>query len=362
MRILWLAHRDPLNPKAGGAERVIFEVGRRLVNKGHDVSVFAGGWKSCKKIETLDGIRILRFGYRAGPHFALPLILLKNRYDVVIADLGHAVPWIFPVLMRRKVIVHFLHLHARSLPGQVGFLLAKTITSIEKLYPIIYYKEHFVTISGTSFDDLIGLGIKRSNISIVYPGVDANIFQPGKKTDYPSMVYFGGMRPYKRPEEALYILKELKRDFKSLRLFVIGDGPSKSGMDHLSRELDVEESVSFMGRISYERVAELVAASWVNIHSSVTEGWGISIVEASSAGTPTIAYKVPGVSDSIQDGINGVLVKDGDRNALANAAKTIISNPEKWWSSSPEVAKKYSWDRTAELWEMLIKQVAGEQS
>ena len=116
MRILWLAHRDPLNPKAGGAERVIFEVGRRLVNKGHDVSVFAGGWKSCKKIETLDGIRILRFGYRAGPHFALPLILLKNRYDVVIADLGHAVPWIFPVLMRRKVIVHFLHLHARSLP------------------------------------------------------------------------------------------------------------------------------------------------------------------------------------------------------------------------------------------------------
>ena len=34
MKILWLAHRDPLNPRAGGAERIIYEVGRRLVVKG----------------------------------------------------------------------------------------------------------------------------------------------------------------------------------------------------------------------------------------------------------------------------------------------------------------------------------------
>ena len=362
MKVLWVAHRDPSNPRAGGAERIIFEVCTRLSKNGHEITVIAGGWKNCKRYEDLDRIHIMRYGYRAGPHFALPLLLMKNRFDVVIADLGHAVPWISPVLLRRRVIVHFLHLHARSLPGQVGWLLAKTITSIEKLYPIIYNKQHFVTISGTSFDDLIGLGIKRGKISIIYPGVDADIFHPGKKTDYPSMVYFGGMRPYKRPEEALYILKELKRDFMGLRLFVIGDGPSKSKMENLSKELDVDECVSFTGRVSYEKVAEIVASSWVNIHSSVTEGWGISIVEASSAGTPTIAYKVSGVSDSIQDGINGILVKDADRNALANAAKTIISNPEKWWSSSVEVAKKYSWDRTAELWEILIKQVAGEQS
>ena len=92
MKILWLAHRDPLNPRAGGAERIIFEVGKRLAKGGNEVSILAGGWKNCKKTESLNGIRIMRFGYHIGPHIALPVHILKHRYDVIIADLGHAVP------------------------------------------------------------------------------------------------------------------------------------------------------------------------------------------------------------------------------------------------------------------------------
>ena len=362
MKILWVAHRDPLNPKAGGAELIIREVGQRLAKKGIEVSVIAGGWNDCKKYEILDGIHIMRFGYRVGPHLALPMFLQRDRYDVVIADLGHAVPWISPVLLRKKLIVSFLHLHARSLPGQVGPLLAQTIKSIEKLYPIIYYKQRFVTISNTSYEDLVALGIKKSKISVIYPGVDREIFKSSKKTEYPSMVYFGGMRPYKRPEEALYILKELQNEIKNLKLIVIGDGPSKLEMERLSLELGIKDNVSFTGRIPYKKVAEIVSASWINIHSSVTEGWGISIIEAASAGTPTIAYRVPGVSDSIKHGLNGILAEDGDRNALANAARDILSNPKEWWSSSVNVAMNYSWDTTAELWFKTIEKVAGGQS
>lgn len=362
MKVLWVAHRDPLNPRAGGAERVIFEVGKRLSENGHEVTVIAGGWRNCKKYEDIDRIHIMRYGHLANLHFALPILLLKNRYDVVIADLGHAVPWISPVLLRRRVIVHFLHLHARSVPGQVGWLLAKTITAIEKLYPIIYNKQRFVTISNTSYDDLVTLGIKRSNISVIYPGVDREIFKPSKKTEYPSMVYFGGMRPYKRPEEALYILKILRHEIKNLKLTVIGDGPSRLEMERLSLELGIKDNISFTGRIPYTNVAEIVSASWINIHSSVTEGWGISVIESASAGTPTIAYKVPGVSDSVKHGLNGILVENGDRNALANAARNIFSNPRKWWSSSVDIAKNYSWDTTAELWFKTIKEVAVEQS
>lgn len=360
MKILWLAHRDPLNPRSGGAEIIIHEVGKRLAKRGYDVSVIAGGWNNCRKNENLDGIHVMRFGYRVGPHLALPMLLLKNNYDVVVADLGHAVPWISPVLLRRKLIVSFLHLHARSLPGQVGKVLAKTITAVEKLYPIIYSEPRFVTISSTSYDDLIDLGIERSRISIIHPGVDSEIFKPAKKTTYPSIVYFGGMRQYKRPEEALYVLKELVGEFKDLRLTVIGDGPSRSEMERLSQELDVRDSVTFTGRIPYVKVGGLVSTSWMNIHSSVTEGWGISIIEAASAGTPTVAYRVPGVSDSIKNGLNGILVENGNRNSLVKAARTIISDPESWWSSSGEVAKNYSWDRTADLWEVIIREVAGK--
>ena len=354
LRILWLAHRDPLNPRAGGAERTIFEVGKRLLNKGNEVTILSGGWNNCKKEEFLEGIRIKRYGYRAAPHLILPIILLKNKFDIVIADLGHAVPWIAPILLRRKTVVSFYHLHARSLHGQVGKILAYIITAIEKCYFIIYNKSPFVTISNTSYGNLSDLGIKSNKITIINPGVNDELFRPSNKTEYPSMIYFGGMRPYKRPEEALYLLNNLLKEFNNLRLLMVGDGPSRSVLEKISEDLVIKEHVTFTGRVSEEKLAELVSSAWLNVHSSVTEGWGISIIESASAGTPTVAYEVPGVVDAIEEGLNGIKVKDGDRKALTDAAIKLLKDPEPWWASSVKVANKYSWDATTEKWEELI--------
>lgn len=356
MKILWLTHRDPLNPKAGGAERIVFEVGKRLVKRGYDITIFSGGWKGSKRVEDLSGIHVMRFGYLVQPHLILPILLLKNEYDIIIADLGHAVPWITPILLRRKTIVSFLHLHARSLPGQVNEMLAYVITAIEKLYFIFYGKTNFVTISKTSYRDLIRLGIKEEWINIIKPGVNSELFIPLKKTEYPSIVYYGGMRPYKRPGEVLYLLKELLNNFSGVKLKVVGEGHSRPELNKLCDELGINKSVEFTGRISDSELSKIVASSWLNIHSSVTEGWGISIIEASSAGTPTVAYKVPGVSDSIENGLNGLTVEDGNRNALIEAALTILKEPKKWWLSSIDVAKKYSWDKTTEMWETIIQE------
>ena len=69
---------------------------------------------------------------------------------------------------------------------------------------------------------------------------------------------------------------------------------------------------------------------------------------------------MPGVRDTVEDGLNGIKVEDGNRKALAEAAYSILSSPAKWWLSSIEVAKKYSWDKTAESWENLIKEITDE--
>jgi glycosyltransferase involved in cell wall biosynthesis len=132
-------------------------------------------------------------------------------------------------------------------------------------------------------------------------------------------------------------------------------------MKKLANELNVQNHVEFKGRISSDELSDVVASSWLNVHTSVTEGWGFSILEASAAGTPTVAYDVPGVRDAVEDGRNGIKVKDGNMEALAEAAFSIMSDPERWWSSSIEVARKYSWDATAELWESLIRKVVTDQ-
>ena len=362
MKIIWLAHRDPLNPKAGGAERTIYEICKRLVMKGHKITLLTGAWKGCKPIENLQGIEIHRFGKNIGPHFAVPVFLIKHHYDLVVNDLGHAVPWISTTLANKHNIAFFHHLHARSLPGQVNHLLTKLITAIEKCYFIIYNNTVFVTESTTSKTDLLKIGIIKDKIIMIPPGVDKKLFHSAGKSKYPSIVYFGGMRRYKRPEEIIYLMKSLIHNFGDLKLFIIGTGPEEQCMKKLVNELDIQNYVEFKGRISNEELSDIVALSWLNVHTSVTEGWGFSILEATSSGTPTVAYDVPGVRDALENGLNGIKVNDGNREELANAAFSILNDPEKWWSSSVEVAKKYSWDKTAELWENLIKEITDDPS
>ena len=282
MKILWLAHRDPLNQRAGGAEKTINEVCTRLVAKGHDVILLTGGRKVSKSLENLHGIEIHRFGKNIAPHLALPVFLLKYHYDLVVNDLGHAVPWIFSTVLNKNNIVFFRHLHARSLPGQVNPLLAKVITAIEKCYSIIYHDTVFVTESTTSKDDLVKLGIKEDKIKMNPPGVDLNLFHPADKTQHPTLVYFGGMRKYKRPQECLFLLKSLLERMKTTDLFIIGSGPEEPSLKKLASELNLQDHAIFKGRVSDTELSKIVASSWLNIHTSVTEGWGYSILEASA--------------------------------------------------------------------------------
>ena len=356
MKILWLAHRDPMNPNAGGAERTIIEVCTRLARDGHNIVLLTGGWKGCKSMEWLHGIKIYRYGKNIGPHIALPILLLKYNFDLVVNDLGHAVPWFSSTILNKNNIVFFRHLHARSLPGQVNPIFSRLIVAIEKCYFILYHDRVFVTESTTSRDDLLKLGIKGIKIIMNPPGVEKDLFHPSSKSKYPTMVYFGGMRRYKRPQEVLYLLRGLVEKLRDIKLTIIGTGPEEQSMKKLSNELNIGNYVEFKGRITNEELSKIVAYSWLNIHSSVTEGWGLSILEASASGTPTVAFNVPGVRDVIEDQINGIKVKDGDREALLEAAFEILSNPKKWWFSSTEIAKKYSWEKTCEIWKTLIQE------
>ena len=186
------------------------------------------------------------------------------------------------------------------------------------------------------------------------PGVDQTLFYPTPKLKDPTLVYFGGMRKYKRPLEVLYLLKILIEKLNNLKLFIIGKGPEESKMKQLTYELKLQKYVEFKGRVSSKELSVIVSSSWLNLHTSVTEGWGLSILEASAAGTPTVAYDVPGVRDSVENCLNGIKVKDGDIKALADAAFLILSDNKRWISSSVVVAQKYSWDKTTQLWDKLI--------
>ena len=359
MNITWINHRDISSQNAGGAERTIYEVGKRLVAAGNSLTWLsvAGDYKF--QIIWRDGIKIIRLPGNIMAHIALPVLLKRTRADIIVDDLGHAVPWGSQHFTDIPGTVFFRHLHARSLQGQVRWPLRDIITAMEKLYPYIYDSWPFVAESRTSMADLEMLGISTVRISKIEPGVDTEFFRPAKKTAYPSVVYFGGFRDYKRPWESLHVFRSILKEFPDARLTAIGNGPAMDRFRDTVHRLDLSSSVDITGRISSDQLRDIVSRSWINIHSSVTEGFGYSILEASASGTPTVAYSVPGVVEAIESGKNGITVGDGDREGLADAAKRIMENfTQGWISSARSVAEKYSWDITAGKWEQHLKRCA----
>ena len=351
LKILWLSHRDIQSPNSGGAERTIYEIGRRLANSGHEITWRSVKWKGARANLELEKMKIIRAPTNIISHVLNPFTLRMETPDVIVDDLGHAVPWGSELFTKAKGTVFFRHLHKRSLPGQVSLPKRYTIETLESLYSKIYRSWPFVAESNSSIEDLLELGIEIERIQKIPPGVDTVKLKPSKKTDAPTIVYFGGYRAYKRPWEILYAFKEILKENRDAKLYMVGNGPVLDEVKYISNKLGYNKEVVFTGKLDEESLKQIVAKAWVNVHTSVTEGFGYSILEASALGTPTVAYEVNGVKDAIEYNKNGILIKNNERSQLAYSINyEIFPFVEKWSKGSRNVSLKYSWDKSAFQW------------
>lgn len=358
-KVIWLNHRDIKHPNAGGAERTMYEISYRLLKKGYEVLWLSTSGAGLPAYQELNGIRIHRMGGNFSSHFKNIVFEKKQSEDsVVIDDMAHVVPWISERFTSLHGTVFFRHLHRRTLDGQLPPIKATILKKIESSYPRIYRKWPFVTESKQGIHDLEDMGVQPKRIKRIPPGVDFNRIAPKEKYIQPSLVYFGGMREYKRPYEAIYLVYNLKKDYPDIKLRMAGNGPMLKQLKSLSDRLQLNTTVEFLGRLDEEKLFDIVSRSWLNLHFSEAEGWGYSILEASACGTPTVAYNVPGVEEAIEDGWNGIKVANNERRILADAADNLIKGYVKWSKSSRKLAERYSWDNTTDLWEKHLSNLA----
>ena len=358
-KVLWFNHRDISHPRAGGAERTILELSKKFGRIGIQITLVTGGTRKGEPVSTPENLDINRFRGNLGPHFAHPHFL-KGDYDVVVDDLAHVVPWFSEMVGSIPGTVFFRHLHARSLKGQVSRPLELSLGLIERNYGRIYKKWPFVTESSTGVSDLKNMRIQPERIVQIEPGVDTDKFRPGAKTDFPSIVFVGRMMEYKRPDHAVIAMKQVTSQFPDAKLLMVGDGPFLNHVRNLVSSLKLGSNVEILGKISDQELVRILSASWVNIHTSITEGWGYSIMEASACGVPTVAYRVPGVVDAIDPDRNGYLVQDGNLGELSKALISQFSSPESMAASSRHYAELHTWEKSANKWSQHLKNVASE--
>ena len=200
LSVLFLNWRDPKHPQAGGAEKYLLEVGKRLVETGHDVHWLTAGFHGASTRDRIAGIEITRVGGRISVYWKLPLEYLRSfrdRYDVII-DAENGVPFFSPMFSLKPKICLIHHIHQQVFESYIPFPQSKIFKWIEaKAMPAIYRDVNYVAVSRDTRDDLVALGIPTEQIHIVHNGVDQRVLTRAKATR-PTVLYLGRLKKYKR--------------------------------------------------------------------------------------------------------------------------------------------------------------------
>jgi glycosyltransferase involved in cell wall biosynthesis len=332
MHLVALNWRDIKNPEAGGAEIHLHEIMKRMVARGHRVTQFATAWDGGKKQDEIDGVRVIRRGDWWNANFVLPRALQKylrdHDADLVVEDINK-IPFFSPRFTRLPVLPVIPHLFGTTVFRETNPAFASYVLAWETLIPRVYKNCRFAVISPSTRDDLVGRGIDTSRIDVVLCGLDHGLFRrlPGVQREHrPTLVHFGRMRKYKAIDVVIRALARVRQDVRDARLVIIGDGPDRERLDDVVRRERVHEAVHFTGRMSGAQMVESLNKSHVCLNASPKEGWGLTVVEANACGVPVVGSNVPGLKDSIQDGVTGFLVPYGDVEAFAEKTAVLLKD------------------------------------
>jgi glycosyltransferase involved in cell wall biosynthesis len=119
---------------------------------------------------------------------------------------------------------------------------------------------------------------------------------------------------------------EAVADVEGVQLVIAGEGPDRNVLETRAHELGLGDRVRFLGALPRERIIELFHAADATILTSSWENFPHTVVEALAVGTPVVAMNTGGVAEVVRDGVNGLVVPEGDTAAFAAALRRYFGD------------------------------------
>ena len=194
--------------------------------------------------------------------------------------------------------------------------------------------------------------IADDKLRVVYNGVDTDIFKkrPDIKKEPASLIVATNTRD--RNKGIIYLLQALTLMRGQVKLTIVDDKPPRNDYaPGLTKEYGLQNMVSFTGRLSHKDVAHKYAAAEIAVSPSIYEGFGLPAAEAMACGVPVIGTTAGALPEVIEDNVTGILVPPKNPQALAQAIKTLIDDPElrcKMGDAGVErVKQRFTWAKSA---------------
>jgi glycosyltransferase involved in cell wall biosynthesis len=373
--VLLLCWRDINHPQGGGSEAYLQRIGAQLAQAGVTVTLRTARYPGAPRSETLDGVHISRGGGRYTVYIWAGLAMVAARIGLgplrrarpdVVVDTQNGLPFMARLAFGRRVAVLVHHCHREQWPvagpvmGRIGWYVESTLS------PRAHRRNQYVTVSLPSARDLTSLGVDPDHIAVVRNGLDEapphTLTEPRSAT--PRVAVLSRLVPHKQIEDALEAIAELRNRVPDVHLDILGGGWWEQRLVEHARLLGISDSVTFHGHVGDDAKHEALQRCWVHVLPSRKEGWGLAVIEAAQHGVPTIGYRSSGgLTDSIVDGVTGLLVDDHDE--LVDQLERLVTDRvlrEQLGTKAQIRSGEFSWQQSADAMRTVLESVhAGER-
>jgi len=349
-----VAWRDLEDPEAGGSEIHAARMAERWAAAGLDVSMRTSRVPDRPRVVHRGGYRVERRAgrYRVFPDVAIRDLLAKRQPARGLVEIWNGMPFFSPLWTRGPRMVFLHHVHAEMWRMVMPARLARVGELVERrVAPTFYRRTPIVTLSHSARDRIVAtLGLPPDQVSVVEPGIDAR-YRPGSphhRSPHPLVVAVGRLVPYKRFEELISVLAQLRRRIPDLEAVIAGEGYDRPELEAAVAAHGAASWLGMPGRLSDDDVVDLYRRAWVVASSSSHEGWGMTLTEAAACATPAVATRISGHLDAIDHGRSGLLTSSPAEMEQALAAVlTDAVLRRRLGQGALRRAQGLTWDRTA---------------
>jgi glycosyltransferase involved in cell wall biosynthesis len=358
MRILHLIYDHPQNPWVGGGGAVrVYEISRRLAEKGHEVTVLSGNFQGAEDYHE-GRLRYTFIGSRNNYLFSTLTFALKaagyvkrhsEGFDLVVEDFAPWNPIFSRLLSNRPAILHVNHREGWGILRRWP-VIGLPFFIVEKYYPLLF--KHMTALSeGTKRK------VAKKGTVVVPAGINSEIIAEGKKEEDDFIIYVGRLSI---KNKGLDILMEAMPRLKDVKLLIAGRGREEERLREMARGMDVD----FLGFVDEDKKMELLRRAKLLLLPSRFEGWGIVVLEAGAVGTPAVVSDLEELSFAI-DGGYALPFKKGDADDLASKITQLLDAPDRrhdMGRRAIESVRNYTWDRITEDYEKYLETVMSAES
>jgi glycosyltransferase involved in cell wall biosynthesis len=341
---------------AGGTTIHTRALALALLEQGHEVHVVAARTPDGSGEEEREGVLVHRVKNPFTAWSAIYTGKLVKDLDVVHGHgdnaYGHLKMRSFPTVVKMHSTWSAELKHYRELGSGVGTLLAMRAHVRMDKY-CARNADHLICITEViAGETRRAYGVPRDRMTVVHNGVDLPAFRDAASQrdgtrdrldlEGLTVLYAGRLVPHKGVGDLVEAMAGLDAE-----LLVVGDGPSRAGLEARARDLGVK--ATFTGFIDHREVPAHYAAADIVCYPSLYEPLGNVVLEAMAAGKPIVATDAGGMGEVYEPG-TGSLVQPGDVAAIQGALEGLVEDDmarEEAGRKGMATAPRYGWDRVA---------------